>query len=45
MKLASHLADGVAIVFPEVGYCLEVRHQTASQPNQLDVALALPLQA
>jgi hypothetical protein len=27
-----------------VGYGLEVRHQAASQPDQLDVALALPLQ-
>src|SRR5438477_1115502 len=33
------------IVLPEVGYCLEVRHQAAGQPNQLDIALALPLQA
>src|SRR5438445_13863994 len=29
----------------EVGYGLEVRHQAASQPNQLDVALAFSLQA
>src|SRR6266403_4730289 len=44
-ELTADLADGLAIVFPEVGYRLEVRHQAAGQPNQLDVALALPLQA
>ena len=30
---------------PEIGYRLEIRHQAAGQPNQLDVALAFPLQA
>jgi hypothetical protein len=35
---------GLAIVLAEVGYGLEVRHQPARQPNQLDVALALPFQ-
>src|SRR6202042_2320505 len=35
----------LAIVLAEVGYCFEVRHQAAGQPNKLDVALALPLQA
>src|SRR5882672_6218485 len=44
-ELTADLSDGVAIVLTEVGYCLEVRHQAASQPNQLNVALALPLQA
>src|SRR6195256_2876698 len=44
-ELTADHADGLAIVFPEVGYGLEVRHQAAGQPNQLDVALALPLQA
>src|SRR5258708_5103955 len=39
------LAEGLAVVFPEVGYGFEVRHQAAGQPNQLNVALTLPLQA
>jgi hypothetical protein len=43
-KLAANLADGLTIVLAEAGYCLEVRHQPAGQPNQLDVALTLPLQ-
>src|SRR5205823_14358194 len=43
-ELAANLADGLAIVLAEVGYGLEVRHQPAGQPHQLDVALALPLQ-
>src|SRR5438046_5633412 len=44
-KLTADPPDGLAIVLAEVGYGLEVRHQAAGQPNQLDVALALPLQA
>src|SRR5258708_3901960 len=44
-ELTADLADRLAVVLPEVGYCLEVRHQAAGQPNQLDVALALPLHA
>src|SRR6476619_2827957 len=43
-ELAADPADGLTIVLAEVGYGLEVRHQAAGQPNQLDVALALPLQ-
>src|SRR6476660_8187074 len=43
-ELTADLADGLAIVLTEVGYGLEVRHQPARQPNQLDVALALPFQ-
>src|SRR4051812_41336361 len=43
-ELAANLADGFAIVLPKVGYRLEVRHQASGQPNQFDVALALPLQ-
>src|SRR5436190_12533872 len=39
-ELAADLADRFAIVLAEVGYGLEVRHQAAGQPNQLDVALA-----
>src|SRR6266446_1138936 len=44
-ELTADLADGLAVVLPEVGYRLEVWHQAAGQPDQLDVALALPLQA
>src|SRR4051794_11598259 len=44
-ELTADLANGLAVVLAEVGYRLEVRHQAAGQPNQLDVALALPLQA
>src|SRR5277367_4308145 len=43
-ELAANLADGLAVVLAEVGYGLEVRHQASGQPNQFDVALALPLQ-
>jgi hypothetical protein len=43
-ELAADLADGLAVVPAEVGYGLEVGHQAAGQPNQLDIALALPLQ-
>src|SRR3954452_426240 len=43
-ELTANLADGLAIVLAEVGYRLEVGHQPAGQPNQLDVALALPFQ-
>ena len=43
-ELTADLADGRAIVLAEIGYRPEVRHQAAGQPNQLDVALALPLQ-
>src|SRR6201746_1572629 len=38
-ELTADPADGLAIVFPEVGYGLEVRHQATGQPKQLDVAL------
>src|SRR5271156_4852410 len=44
-ELTTNLADGLAVVLAEVGYRLEVRHQPAGQPNQLDVALAFSLQA
>src|SRR6266550_2269419 len=44
-ELTADLPDGLAVVLPEVGYRLEVWHQAAGQPDQLDVALALPLQA
>ena len=44
-ELTANLADGLAVLIAEIGYRLEVRHQPASQPHQLDVALALPLKA
>src|SRR5882672_10264141 len=44
-KLPAHATDGGAVVFTEVGDGLEVRRQTASQPDQLKVALGLSLQA
>src|SRR5665647_1351296 len=44
-ELTAYLPDGLAIVLAEIGYRLEVRHQAAGQPDQLDVALAFPLQA
>src|SRR6202158_4729314 len=43
-ELTADLADGLAVVLAEIGYRLEVRHQAAGEPYQLDVALALPLQ-
>src|SRR3984885_2040615 len=43
-ELAANPADGLAVILAEVGYGLEVRHQASGQPNQFDVALALPLQ-
>jgi hypothetical protein len=43
-ELAANPADGLAVVLAEVGYGLEVRHQASGQPNQFDVALALPVQ-
>src|SRR5216684_5709023 len=43
-KLTADLTDSLAIVLPEIGDRLEIRHQAAGQPHQLDVALALPLQ-
>src|ERR1700692_887504 len=44
-KLTAGLADGLAVVLAEIGYRLEVPDQAAGQPHQLDVALALRLQA
>src|SRR5439155_19675092 len=43
-KLATHVADRWPVVLAEVGNGLEVRHQTSSQPHELDVALRLALQ-
>src|ERR1039458_6997755 len=44
-ELAADLADGLAVVLAKIGYRFEIRHQAAGQPDQLDVALALPLKA
>src|SRR5947209_5386969 len=44
-ELTADLVDGLAVILAEVGYRLEIRHQAAGQPYQLDVTLALPLQA
>src|SRR3954465_750997 len=44
ITLAANPANGLAVILAEVGYGLEVRHQASGQPNQFDVALALPLQ-
>jgi hypothetical protein len=38
------IRDDLAVVLAEAGYILE-RHQAAGEPNQLDVVVALSLQA
>ena len=43
-ELAEHRFEGGAIVAPEVGDGLEVGLQAAQQPDDLDIALGLPLQ-
>src|SRR3981081_3604557 len=43
-ELTADLTDGRTVILAEIGYRLEIRHQAAGQPNQLDVALAFPLQ-
>src|SRR5882724_371975 len=42
---AADFADRLAVVFAEIGDRFEIRHQTAGQPDKLDIALALALQA
>jgi hypothetical protein len=44
-KLTTDLADRRTVVLAEIGYRFEIRHQAAGQPDELDVALALPLKA
>ncbi len=44
-ELTADLTDGLTVVLAEIGYRLEIWHQAASQPDELDVALALPLKA
>src|SRR5215510_13982339 len=43
-KLATDLANGLAIVLAEIRDGFEVGRQLPRQPDQLDVALALPLE-
>src|SRR5437868_12467833 len=42
-KLTADVADRLAVVLAKIGYRFEIRRQAASQPDELDVALALPL--
>src|SRR5205807_9218465 len=44
-KLTADVADRLAVVLAKIGYRFEIRCQAASQPDELDVALALPLKA
>jgi hypothetical protein len=43
-KFTEHLAEGVAVVAPEVSNGLEVRLQVPQQPDHLDVAVGFGLQ-
>jgi len=43
-KLTEHVAEGVAVVAPEVSNRLEVRFQVPQQPDHLDVAVSFGLQ-
>ena len=43
-ELSADTADCLAIVFAEIGYGLEVRHQPPGQPHQFNVALRFLLQ-
>jgi hypothetical protein len=43
-ELRADFANRLAVVLPEVGDRLEVRHQPPGEPDQLDVALRLTLQ-
>ena len=42
---SAHLADRFTVVLAEIRNGLELRHEAAAQPDQLDIALALPLDA
>src|SRR5450432_1686515 len=44
-ELTADFADRLAIVLAKIGDRFEVGRQTASQPDQLDVALAFPFKA
>jgi hypothetical protein len=43
-KARAHLADGTAIVLPEIGDRLVVGDKPAKQPHQLDIAAGLALE-
>src|ERR1700721_3141130 len=42
-ECAADFADRLTVILAEIRNGLEVRHQTAGQPDQLDIALTLPL--
>ena len=44
-ELSAYTADSRAIVLAEIGDRFEIRHQSAGQPHQFDIALGLALQA
>ena len=44
-ELTADATDRGAVVLPEVGNGLEVRHQATGQPHQFNVALRFPFQA
>src|SRR6185436_16904002 len=44
-ELSAHLANRFAVILAKVGDRFKVRHQPPSEPNQLDIALRLPLKA
>src|SRR5580704_19064656 len=44
-ELAAHLTNGLAVVLAEIRDGLEIRRQLPGQPDHLDIALTLPLQA
>ena len=43
-EAGANLADGLAVVFAEVGDHLVIRHKSAEQPHHLDIAACLALQ-
>jgi hypothetical protein len=43
-EAGANLADGLAIVFAEVGDHLVIRHKSAEQPHHLNIATGLALQ-
>src|SRR5947208_8081430 len=43
-KFTEHVAEGIAVVPPEVSDGLEVRFQVPQQPDNLDIAVGLGLQ-
>ena len=43
-KFTEHLAEGIAVVPPEVSDGFEIRLQVPQQPDHLDIAVSLGLQ-